>query len=239
MVKPSKSDFTQRDTRLRDGGRSKSKRRAKAHKGSDSASSAIVVPDVIFALEIHDVTARLVFEHGIPILLVDNMPYRVPGGIQIPTDANGTDVDVTIRNITNEVILNQGEDDYYEDDLSSDDRLFPIESTDDLEEIYNERKIQLFSKLGGSISTFFGGLFLCLACLLLKRREFFLPVILDAGIVAGITLGVILGAIPVVRGVRGLSSRFVADCAGNWVNMDTGETNLNGGIRIPKGKHVV
>lgn len=211
---------------------------AKRRRKSKARADAIVVSDVVFGTLVHDEVAVIHAEQGIVVLMSkeDGHAYPVPAGIPIKADLFGQEVDITVRDITGEVILELASDDYYEDDLKHEDDLLLVESTLDLEEIYNERKIQLFTRMAGLLSTFVGGCTLTGMCIWLLGKPFPFTYLLYAGIVAGVSLGIIFGLVPSFRGFRKLSSKYVADNVGNWVNMETGQTNLNGGMILPTKK---
>lgn len=204
--------------------------------------TAIVVPDVTFGTLVHDEVATITGEQGITMLQVKYegedgkshyVAYPVPAGVAITADMYDQVVDITIRDITNEVILELGDDDYYEDGISGEDDLMVVESTNDLEEIYNEKKIQLFTRMAGTLSTFVGGCALTGISIWLLGKPFPFPILLYGGAIAGVTLGVLFGLVPSFKGFRRLSSKYVSDRKGNWVNMETGRTNLNGGMVLP------
>lgn len=220
------------------------KRRRK--KGNTSGSPVVQVKDVTFAIQVRDDKAVIHAEQGVVVLVVNDIDeesggtftkaYGLPAGVPINAEMFGQEVDITIRDLTDEVILELGEDDVYEEELQQDESLMAIDSVDDLEEIYNERKIQMFTKLAGTLGTFVAGCALAGFCYWLLGKDFHFEFLLYPGMVAGILLGVLFGLVPCVRGLRSLSSKIVMDKVGNWVNMETGKSNLDGGIVIPVKK---
>lgn len=222
-------------------------RAAKKRKAKGSRKNAIKVDDVVFATLVHDEKATIVASEGRIGLVVQPDPeaegpaqgtrvFLPPQGVRITAEMFDQEVDITVRDITEEVILQLGEDDYYEDELEQDSRLMAVESTDDLQELYNEKKIQLFSKLAGTASTLVSGCLLSFVSVRMLGREFPFPPLLYVGAVAGVTLGILFGVIPCFKIFRHLSSKWVVDCENNYINMETGSTNLNGGMRLPVGR---
>lgn len=207
---------------------------AKKRKKKVSATT-VEAKGVVFGVLVHDETATIVAEQGVVMLQSDTTKqiYNMPAGVPVNADMYGQQCDITVRDMTGEVILERGEDDIYEEDLQKDERLMAVESTSDLEEIYNETKIRLFTKLAGLVGTFVGGIGLAGFCYWLSLREFPYPVLLYALIPVGAVLGVACGLVPCVSTLRKLSSNIVSDEAGNYVNMKTGRSNLNGGMTLP------
>ena len=204
-------------------------------KVTSAVKVAVKVDGVVFGTVVHDEEATVVEQGGVALLQSKEtgQPYKFPAGFAVTPEMYGEDVDITIRDITSEVILARGEDDVYEEDLEHDERLMPVESVDDLQEIFNERKIKLFMKAGRTASTFVAGCVLTAACWWLNSREFAFPLVVDIGIPAGVLLGVVFGLVPSINILRQLSCKVVMDEVGNYVNMDTGKTNLNGGMKLP------
>lgn len=199
-------------------------------------AGAIYARDVIFGTLVHDAEAKVVAEQGIVFLYVKEAghPYLLPDGVYIGYEDYGTEVDVTIRDITDEIILELGEDDFYEQEADMDDRLLLVDNWHEVQELYNECKIQAFTRNAKSISTFFAGLVLSGVCAwLYLKPDFPFPIVPLVGVPVGLLLAVFMGLIPTISLIQRLNTKVICDGANNYINVETGETNLNGGMTIP------
>lgn len=205
------------------------------HKKIKERVPAIHASDVVFGALVRDETATVVAEQGIVVLKVDgdSQPYFLPAGIKLGHEAYGQEVDITIRNITQEVILELGEDDIYESDLEKDERLMPVDDWQEVKELFNELKIQLFTQNIKVVSTFFSGILLSVVCSVLLKSGFRYTLPLYAGIPLGILISLGFGLRPIIKLIRRLNSKVICDAANNYINVETGKTNMNGGMVIP------
>lgn len=208
---------------------------ARKHKKAEERIPAIRASDVIFGTLVRDETATVVAEQGIVVLKVegDAHPYFLPAGIKLTHEAYGQEVDITIRNITQEVILELEEDDIYEADLEKDTRLMPVDDWFEVKELFNELKIQLFTQNIKVVSNFFSGILLSVVCGVLLKFGFRYTIPLYAGIPLGILVSFGFGLRPIIKLIRQLNSKVICDAANNYINVETGKTNMNGGMIIP------
>lgn len=203
-----------------------------------AVSGAVKVSDVIFGTLVHDATATVVAEQGMVVLKVadDPQPFFLPEGVVLPASAYGEEVNITIRDITREVILELGEDDFYEEDLESDARLMPVDNWSQVKSLYEEAKIRTITRNSKSFSTCLAGVALSCVCAFLLRKGFSFTEVCYAGIVGG----VLLAAVCMIKSIRELftvlKSETLCDSVNNCINITTGCTNLNGGIRIPSSQ---
>lgn len=205
------------------------------HKKAKERVPAIHASDVVFGTLVRDEMATVVAEQGIVVLKVDGdpHPYFLPAGIKLGHEAYGQEVDITIRNITQEVILELGEDDIYESDLEKDERLMPVDEWQEVKELFNELKIQLFTQNIKVVSTFFSGILLSVVCGVLLKSGFRYTLPLYVGLPLGILISLGLGLRPIIKLIRQLNSKVICDAANNYINVETGKTNMNGGMIIP------
>lgn len=200
---------------------------------------AIKADNVVFGVLVHDEPATVVCEHDIVRLCsnIDGSPYAFPPDFVVTPQMYGEEVDITIRDITNEVILEQGSNDFYEDELERDERLMLIETVDDLQELYNEKKIKMFMGAGKRVSTIIAGLVLSAVCIwFIKKGGFPFPIVVNIGAYVGIAVAAALGVVPLFKTLRYLNSDYIVDEIGSYVNMKTGKSNLNGGMTFRMSK---
>lgn len=204
-------------------------------KGAKSSvpQKVLIAKDVIFGTLIRDVTTQVIAEQGVVILFDKETGKTYLPPIFIPHEYFGEEIKITVRDITNEVILEQGEDDFYEEDLVGNSKIMPVDNWHEIKNLVDECKMRVINKNSTSAATAIAGFALSAVCFVLLRKGFFMPSILYVGTVLGILLGILCGIRPTVRLVQALRSEIIWDSAGNYININTGETNLNGGMKIP------
>lgn len=196
----------------------------------------IKAPNVVFGTLVHNALATVVAEQGMVMLKVDGAshPYFLPEGLVLGHEYFGEEVEVTIRNITDEVILELEEDDIFEEDLEDNSKLIPVDNWHEVKELFNECKIQAFTKNAKALSTFIAGIALTIVGAWLHARgDFPYPIVPVICIPLGVVLAVFCGLMPTIGLLKQLNTDKIWDGAGNWINVETGETNLNGGTQIP------
>lgn len=210
-------------------------RRKRKHKRHRTANG-VVLDDVIFGTIVHDDVARVVAQEGMVFLHTasDNKLRSLPPGVTISFDHYDKDIGVTVREITNEIILDPGPNDYYEDDLAKDERIMPVSSVQELQELYTENKLSLVAGGFSGLSVVAAGASLAaVGWYLMKQGDFLFPEVPPLCIPVGIIIAILFGLFPTIKGVRRLNSTTLYDCRGNAINMETGKSSLNGGMFIP------
>lgn len=195
-------------------------------------------PDVIFGTLVHDSTATIVAEQGLVMLKVadDPQPFFLPEGVVLPAEAYGETVDVTIRNITHEVVQELGEDDIYEDELEDNPKLMAVDQWGEVKRLLEECKLRTITKNSKSFSTCLAGLALCLVSGYLLMRGFLVPEICYGGMAVGAIAAIVCIIKPIRQLLFTLNTKTICDGANNWINVETGKTNLNGGLQIPSSQ---
>ncbi len=197
---------------------------------------AVRAKDVVFATLVHDEKATVIVQGGVTMLQVNGKPYRLPDGLSLPPEAHGESCTVTIRSITDEVILELGENDVYEDEL--DDKgyedVMPVDQWDEVLTLMDETKLKKITRAGGAIGTFISAVVLVVVSLYLRLKTDFRPVwALDLGLVAGVVIGLFFGLFKAIPLFTCADCKVLVDRNGNYINLDTGRTSLNGGMRLP------
>ena len=190
--------------------------------------------NVVFGTLVHEYDAVICAEQGIVVLHVPSTGkvYLLPGGVSIDSSAFGSEVGIIVRDVTDSVVLEKGPDDYTESELEDNPNILAIDSWDEVEKIIDETKLQELSRNSKSISTLISGIALTIAGAILWKKGFFIPLACLASILAGMSIAVFVGAIPLVKMIRRLNSDIMFDANDNWVNVKTGETSLNEGMRF-------
>ena len=214
------------------------RRRISEEKKKESRKlNAIRAGDVVFTTLVHDEQATIVAEQGMVMLFSEESQkvYRLPSGVTFPYEAYGESVTITVRNITDEVILELDEDDIYEADLSkkANDKKMPVDNWHDVVTLMDERRLQIVMKAFQDVGTFVAGIVLSVFCYWLTTTEFQLMFLSWLGLVVGIVIAGVGGLVPAIKHFRQSTTKVIADGAGNHINLDTGKTNMNGGMMIP------
>lgn len=206
-----------------------------AKKKTKTNLGIIKAPNVVFGTLVHNAHATVVAEQGMVMLKVAGAghPYFLPEGLVLGHEYFGEEVEVTIRNITDEVILELGEDDIYEEDMEKNSKLVPVDNWHEVKELFNECKIQAFTKNAKALSTFVAGLAMAgIGTWLHLRGDFPYPVVPVIGMVLGPILAIGFGLLPTIGLLKQLNTSVIWDGAGNWIDVETGETNLNDGAPV-------
>lgn len=202
---------------------------------------ALKAKDVVFATMVHDADATVVVQGGVTLLQEDGTgkPYNLPSSIYLPPDASGQRCTITVRDMTSEVITELGDDDIYEDALyeKGADALLPVDEWDEVMTLLDETKVKYITTALSSLTTAVAGAALVGVCLLLKLKTQFQPVAaLYTGIVLGTIICLVFGLARAIKTFVNVGSRVIMDRDGNYIDVDTGKTNLNGGMRLPVGE---
>ena len=208
---------------------------AKTKKGKAKVV-AIFAKDVVFKTLIHVENATIVAEQGMVMLYGEESKkvYRVPSGIMLPAGMYGSTLEIIVRNITEEVVLERGEDDVFEEELSlkGSEKFMPVDNWNDILTLMDERKIQVLTKAFTAVGTAVAGVSLAGVCAYLYTAGFKFPFV---G-VAGFAVGCVVAAHAVYNAFtkfKQADTKVIADGEGNYVNLDTGMTNMNGGMQLP------
>lgn len=200
------------------------------------SSKVVNAPDVTFATLIHDEPMTVVGAQDTVLLQsnVSGKPYFLPSDIRLGKGAIGQQCTVYVREITNEVISRPGKNDVYEEELSrpENSNVMPIDSWDDVLTLMDELKLKKVTGAMIQLVNALGGLLLIAVSCWLLTTDFFLKPALYATLAVGVI--VLCWAIwKMMRGVVCLNSKVIMDGQGRYINLDTGKSNLNGGMKIP------
>lgn len=208
---------------------------AKNVKRSKLKTSFVKDNDVIFGTLVHDTSATIVAEQGVVLLKVDGdpKPYFLPDGVRVPSESYGQTVNVTVRGITHEVVLDLGEDDIYEEDLENNPKLMPVEDWSEIKQLLEECKIRELTKESKAFSTCIAGIALCVVSSVLLSKGFDYRILCYTGILLGILVAIVFGLRPIFNLIRSLNTHVICDSADNYINVETGKTNMNGGMQFP------
>ena len=196
----------------------------------------IDVPDVTFATLVYDDEVTVMMQQGI-ILLRSNTtgkPYLLPKNVVLPAEAVGAVVTVPIRNITNEVLDDVGDDDIYEQQLEYKEDIVPIDNWDEVMTLLDDTKLKRVSKVAGAIANIISGLALAADSTIFQRNNLIEPAwLLIIGQVVGLLICMGLGVPTTVSAISSMNSHVLRDRCGNYIDVETGRTSLNGGMKIP------
>lgn len=202
---------------------------------SRKSGVAILAKDVIFGLLIHQEDGEIHSMQGVTRILLKESGTLIapPRKIVLLPQMHGEEVTVIIRDLTGEIILERGPDDYYESELEKNENVMALESVADLEELFTECKFKVYSKIFKQASTIISGAVLAALCVYLGKVGFIIPWVIIPLTVLAIVLAVLAGIVPLVRSIRLMCTPILQDIEGNLVNMETGATTLNGGTKLP------
>lgn len=191
--------------------------------------------DVVFGTLVEDVTATIVAEQGLVVLKVegDPQPFFLPPGLTLTHEAYGQQVNITVRGITHEVVLELGEDDIYEDELEANSKLMPVENIEEIKQLLEECKIRELTTETKAFSTCIAGIALSIVSAVLLRGGFQYPQLCYGGIPLGIVIALVFGIRPIKKLLRSMNTHIICDSANNYINVETGKTNMNGGMQFP------
>lgn len=181
----------------------------------------IVLKDYRFKLGVKRYDGIIHAEQGIPMFYCAG--EGVVARLTFPVCADDYEEPLTayIRNGEDEVILSLDSDDILLEDLRE-DMLDVTENTEYLSDLLNEERVRFVPKvlqtIGSTILTLIAGI----ALMLFKQH-----------MLGGVAFGVTLAQFIVVwRGIKVMSDTRIYDKRGRWVDVATGDTNLNGGYRL-------
>lgn len=201
------------------------------------ARKVVKAKDVVFATLVHNEDMTVVAEQGVVLLQSNETgePYMLPPGLVLPAQAYGQECSVTVRDLTKEVVLNPGEDDIFEEDLSKkgNEKVMPVDHWNDILTLMDELKLESITRSLTSAGTVVSGVLLCgVATWLYAETEFAFTPLCILGIIGGF-LAVVFSVYSLVKNFGSADSKIIQDSAGNYINLDTGKTNMNGGMKIP------
>lgn len=181
----------------------------------------IILKDYRFKLGVKQYDGIIHAEQGIPMFYCPG--EGVVARLTFPVCADDYEEPLTayIRGDEDEIILELDTDDILLQDIRG-DMLDVIENTEYLSDILNEERVRyaptVLKWVGGTILTFIATL------VLLFFKQYII-----CGIAALVTLIQFLFA---RSGIKTVTTTRVYDRRGRWVDVATGETNLNGGYRL-------
>lgn len=175
-----------------------------------------------FVCVVDEVEGRLVPQNGIVHFFAEQKGIVVPLNFDVRPDLIGEEVSVMIRRYDGELLLQVGEDDVLDEEIDP-DREYAIGELADinqLDDILDNKKETLINT-----SVAIMGMFVvsCIAAALFWC-------IFDSWIVSAIygVIGLYLLASIITR-FRTLTKSTVYDRVGNWIDLNSGKTSLNGG----------
>ena len=197
----------------------------------------VVAENVVFKTLIENDSAQIIPVNGTTALLKhsNKQIYSLPPGVTLSVDLLWQNVGVIYRPVSQEIIIERGVDDIYEEELAVNDTYMPVDKWSEIMELYTELKIQALTSIGSPFSTLVSGLCLtAVSAFLLHSGYQFTEIAVAAGVI-GILATVFAGIIPLVSRLRVFTDGKIFDSRGNYINIKTGKTSLNGGIYIPVG----
>lgn len=201
------------------------------------SKKAVKAKDVVFATLVHNEEMTIIAEQGVVLLQskVTGKPHLLPMGVVLPAQSYGQSCSVTIRDITDEVVLHPGEDDIFEEDLSKreNEKVMPVDHWDDILTLMDELKLESITRSLTSIGSAASGILLCGVSLYLYLKTVFaFPYLCIVGAVFGVAAAG-FSLYSLVKNFGSADSKVIQDGKGNYINLDTGRTNMNGGMKIP------
>lgn len=193
------------------------------------------VTDGKFATLIKDEEAVITFgEDRIPRLYLEERDVikRVPAGISLTPEHDGQPVMATVRQCNAYPLLFRGKDDIYEEELVDDESIVPISNFEELEELATEKRLQMLSQYSKYLVNMLACIAGIAACVYLRVHESPLYSVTLPGIAAFALGGLLFGLLPFIRIFSAIACKVIVDGYGNTVNLQTGESNLNGGCDL-------
>lgn len=198
---------------------------------------ALIIPDTEFATLIEDREVILTGQDGIPFLFDtgNGEAYRLPPGIDVNPQTFGHTYSATVRKITGEVIFERGDDDIYEQELShaGNECITLVDSWDDLKAVVDDLKIKRITRGVSAVGGAFSGALLMVLSFWFLIKGFNPWYLSNIGMFIGLTCFIYEGFFQAISSFRRVSSNVIGDELGNYINVETGMTNMNGGMRIP------
>ena len=204
--------------------------------------NAVQAKESVFVTTVSVYDAHVICTSVRPLLKVPGIdqPFMFPSGIQVSDEAHGEPVTIYVRDLTREVILELDKNDVLEADLESVKGATPISGWEDVSELLAETKLKLFYQASKRFFNVVSGACLSAACLYFKLRGGFpIPYIPEVGILFGVVFSVVTGVVPVTRSLLALRSNILMDAKGSYIDTDTGNTNMNGSMKMPPKKEEV
>lgn len=196
----------------------------------------IVAEDVTFATMIHQSDMHVRVQQGVVLLQDDQTgkPYLLPPGLVLSAAAKDEPCSAYIRDMTNEVLMERGVNDILEDELSlpKNEDVMPVDNWDEVLTLMDEIKLKKVTSTLLQLVNIIGGLLLCGVAVWLSQTEFFLTYAVYAAAFLG--FGVFAwGLYRAVQEGSCVNSKVISDKHGKYINLDSGKSNLNGGMKIP------
>lgn len=187
-----------------------------------SVYSNIVLEDTYFKLGAERVVGHILAQNGIPYFYCDEKGTASSLPFAVSSDYLGVETRAYMRNGTTEILAELGEDDVLIDELE-DDELDVLAGLEPVNALYEEEKIRRLSDL---TYPFFVCIFSVAAVITgIVMKKWF---ILVAGLIA-----LAINVFDIYRISKVFRRQRVYDAAGHYVDLSTGETDLNGGYKIP------
>ena len=204
-------------------------------------SKAITLRNNEFAILVREVSGTIVDVHGMYAFHSDDGKlYRLPGDISFDTEAVGKRCNSYVRDITEECVITLAPNDVLEEDINKSERYIAVDYLPEIEELMYEQKADIFmSLLNKRGINILGGLLLAAVGYYFTCVGFVYEIVPPLVLLLGALIAVCTGILPLLRGITKLNASVLRDRKGNIIDIESGYTSLNGGMRLPRNKDEV
>lgn len=183
--------------------------------------NCVALRGVIFKLGLRQVTGAIAKQGSINCFYVPGEDVFSMLSFSVPEEMYSKSVDAYLRTADNSVVVSAGPDDLPIELFDRDKRYHDFTDLEEVAELYERRLLKIVPELLSSIKYAIGSAVVTLVLFLLGKPLF--PFVVVPGAISVYT------SVWAFLSYRQLSSCKVYDAVGNWINVSTGETSLNGG----------
>lgn len=183
--------------------------------------NAIVLGDIVFKLGIREVSGVIHGQQGLDCFICESEGLAIPLPFNVPLQSYGETMTALVRTSDDSLVLEPGEDDVYVDDLDTAHGEMDVTDLAVISDMFEEQKLRVLPHVITGTFYAIGAGIVTLVAYLLKLPLF--PAVIVPGC---LTFWNIAWS---ARWDIQLNKSVAYDAAGNWINLETGETSLNGG----------
>ncbi len=183
--------------------------------------NAIVLEDVVFKLGVQDVKGTIHGQQGVTCFISEEEKLVIPLTFSVPLEMYEEEVTACVRTCDESLVLEMGEDDVYIDDLDEEEGEVDVTNPSVISEMFEEQKLRVLPQVIMGVVYTIGCLIAFIVTLLLK-----VPLFPYVCIIACIGVWCLIWSI---KWYSQLNKSIAYDANGNWIDMETGRTSLNGG----------
>lgn len=205
-------------------------------KNKKGKQNKFYLPNSRFVTLVRNIDGKVTPWNGMIVLhdVENNKPYSLPVGVTMPLEMYGEPISFLVRLVTEEVILELGPQDMLLEDYDeSDEKIIAVDNYFELEQTLAELKADSFGKMTKYLYNIVGGFCLVFACFYARNSPVIPAPFLLASTILGVFGAIFRGVIPTVKFISSFSSSRLYDCTGHYVDVETGKSNMNGGMRFP------